>query len=113
LAARLAGRCADVFVGQSAAVAITELRDYFRSKLNFDDARCDGLLTQISRRSSEIAPLFDIHLNTDLAYEEILQRANQSIIQLNLEAQERGPKPRHLSTGDTRTSIDCFHARAI
>jgi len=89
----LAGRCADVFVGQSAAVAITELRDYFRSKLNFDDARCDGLLTQISRRSSEIAPLFDIHLNTDLAYEEILQRANQSIIQLNLEAQERARNP--------------------
>ncbi len=84
---QVAGRCADVFVEQSAAGAIDALREFGHTHMNLDDAGCDGLLQQIARRTGEIAPLFDVHVNTDVSVEEILKRANESVIQLTLESQ--------------------------
>ena len=85
----LAGRCADVFVEQSAATAIAELREYCRGQYSMTDSDCDALLNQISRRTSEIAPLFDIELNSGVSYEAILKRANDSVIQMTLASHEQ------------------------
>lgn len=85
----LAGRCADVFVEQSAATAIAELREYCRGQYSMTEADCDLLLNQISRRTSEIAPLFDIELNSGVSYEAILKKANDSVIQMTLANQEQ------------------------
>jgi len=85
----LAGRCADVFVEESAAHAIVELRKFCQSTYSISEADCDALLNQISRRTAEIAPLFDVGLNTQISYEEILKRANDSVIELTLASQAR------------------------
>src|SRR6185295_7215988 len=56
----LAGRCAAVFVEESAAGAMAELREYCTAHHQMSDADCDALLALISKRTAEIAPLFDI-----------------------------------------------------
>jgi two-component system cell cycle response regulator len=85
----LAGRCADVFVEESAAHAIVELRKFCESMYSISEADCDTLLNQISKRTAEIAPLFDVALNTQISYEEILKKANDSVIELTLASQAR------------------------
>jgi diguanylate cyclase (GGDEF)-like protein len=90
---QIAGRCADVFVEQSAAGAVNELREYCHVHLDFDEVQSDGLLQQISRRTGEIAPLFDVHVNTDVSVEEILQQANHSVVQFTLESQRQPHRP--------------------
>jgi diguanylate cyclase (GGDEF)-like protein len=104
----LAGRCADVFVEQSAATAIAELREYCRGQYSMTESDCDGLLNQISRRTSEIAPLFDIELNSGVSYEAILKKANDSVIQMTLASQEQARREKErtdqeaLAQGPTR-----------
>jgi diguanylate cyclase (GGDEF)-like protein len=113
---QIAGRCADVFVEQSAAGAIEELRAFGRTHLNLDEAQCDGLLEQISRRAGEIAPLFDVRVNTDISVEEILMRANESVIQLTLEARREGQldaSAEHRCGLVDRTTLECTLARAL
>lgn len=117
----LAGRCADVFVEESAAGAIAELREYCQANYAMSDADCDALLNQIARRTGEIAPLFDLHLNTDVSYEEILKKANESIVEITLESQARArlgiEGPAETGPGDPvsglaeRTDFDAFLAR--
>jgi len=114
---QIAGRCADVFVEQSAAGAIDALREFCHTHPELDGSQCDGLLEQISRRTGEIAPLFDVHLNTDVSVEEILRRANESVIQITLESQRRRrakeiPLPQ-LSTPVDRTTFESTLASAL
>ena len=71
----LAGRCADVFVEESAATAVAELHEFCQSQYKLPEADCDAMLNQISKRTAEIAPLFDINVNTGLSHEAILRRA--------------------------------------
>lgn len=90
----LAGRCADVFVEESAAMAIGELREHCLREYQLIEADCDGLLNQISRRTGEIAPLFDITINATVSYETVLKKANDSIIQMTLADQEQTRRER-------------------
>ena len=85
----LAGRCADVFVDEVAAGAINEIRTFCQQHHGMGDADCDALLDQVCRRTGEIAPLFDITLNSGVSYDGILKKANESIIQLTLATQEQ------------------------
>jgi diguanylate cyclase (GGDEF)-like protein len=85
----IAGRCADVFVEESATSPIAELREYCHAQYQWSDADCDNLLSQISKRTAEIAPLFEIAINTDVSYESVLRRANDSVIQLTLADQQQ------------------------
>jgi diguanylate cyclase (GGDEF)-like protein len=85
----LAGRCADVFVEESASAALAELHDFCHAQYQISPEECDGLLNQIAKRTSEIAPLFDINVNTGVSYESILRNANESVIQLTLADQQQ------------------------
>ena len=85
----LAGRCADVFVDEAAAGAISEIRAFCQQHHGMSDGDCDALLDQICRRTGEIAPLFDITLNAGVSYDAILKKANDSVIQLTLVTQEQ------------------------
>ena len=85
----LAGRCADIFVEESAAAAVAELHDSCHAQYQISPEECDALLHQISKRTAEIAPLFDINVNTGVSYESILRKANDSVIQLTLADQQQ------------------------
>jgi diguanylate cyclase (GGDEF)-like protein len=80
----LAGRAADVFVEESAAAALADLHDFCHAQYQISTDECDALLNQINKRTIEIAPLFEINLNTGVSYESVLRKANDSVIQLTL-----------------------------
>jgi two-component system cell cycle response regulator len=84
----LAGRAADIFVEESASAALTELHDSCSAQYQISPEECDGLLSQISKRTAEIAPLFEINVNTGVSYESILRKANESVIQFTLADQQ-------------------------
>jgi len=85
----LAGRCADIFVEESAAAAVAELHDFCQAQYRISNEECDTLIHQVSKRTAEIAPLFDINVNTGVSYEAILRKANDSVIQFTLADQQQ------------------------
>jgi HD-like signal output (HDOD) protein len=85
--ASVAGRIADVFVGGSAAEPIALVRETFRTVYGINEIQCDGLLCQIGLKTGELAPLFDIKLNSSADYEAILENASQRLLELSLSQQ--------------------------
>jgi two-component system, cell cycle response regulator len=61
----LAARCADVFVDEQAA----------------------ELLADIGSRTKEVATLFEINIGSPAAYEAILKRANEALVEMTLQSQ--------------------------
>jgi two-component system, cell cycle response regulator len=85
----VAGRCADVFVEAKPAEAIASVRKACLDLLNLPEAECDALMNEIGTRTKEVAPLFDISMASSLGYEEILKRANETLVELTLQTQQR------------------------
>jgi diguanylate cyclase (GGDEF)-like protein len=105
----VAGRCADVFVEESAAGAIAEIRGFCLRQYNMSEADCDQFLDQICRRTGEIAPLFDVSVNAGISYESILKKANEQVIQLRSshqqELHEEWSKLKSQSNTDPQTGL--------
>jgi diguanylate cyclase (GGDEF)-like protein len=119
----MAGRCADVFVEESAATAVDELHEFCQSQYNVSQSECDNLITQIHKRTAEIAPLFDVDLNTGVSFEAVLRKANDSVIQLTLAGQQQArlenDQLRQQASADaltglaTRGKFDAFLPEAV
>jgi diguanylate cyclase (GGDEF)-like protein len=85
----LAGRCADVFVDESPAGAITTVRSIGLTQHQLSDEDCDKLLAEIGTKTKEVAALFEINIGKSISYEVILKRANEALIQLTLQSQQQ------------------------
>lgn len=84
-----AGLCADVFVDQNAAHAITLTRLFAAEKYKLQESECDALMDDIGRRTKEVASLFEIQIGTDVDYEAILKRANEALVEITLQSQQQ------------------------
>ena len=84
----LAGRCADVFVDEKPAEAISEVRRVCAEQHQMTQAQCDEMLEEINVRTRENAPLFEVSVG-NVSYEEILRRANQALVELTLVSQQQ------------------------
>jgi len=82
----LASRCADVFVDKDAAPAIADVREMCK-RLGLPDSAGDELLGDIGTRSKEVAPLFELKIESSESYDVILKRANETLVQLTLQSQ--------------------------
>ncbi|MBC7785766.1 MAG: HDOD domain-containing protein [Burkholderiales bacterium] len=109
---RLASRCADVFVDADAAPAIADVRAFGKSVLGLESEVIDELLGQILTKTREIAPLFEINLGPTDTLENILKRANETLIQLTLQSQmqshtlqEQNEKLKHQALTDRLTGL--------
>jgi HD-like signal output (HDOD) protein len=80
----LAGRCADVFADKSAAESIVAVRQSFGQLYNFNELDADALLCLISRKTMEVAELFEVRLNAANNYESILAKATQRVLELSI-----------------------------
>lgn len=112
--ASLAGRIADVFVGDSAAEPIAVVRETFRTVYGINEIQCDGLLCQIGLKTGELAPLFDIKLNSSADYEGILENASQRLLELSLAQQADQPsankrRAERIRRDGKMTVIPCYH----
>ncbi len=85
----LAGRCADVFVDADPNVAIADVRKYAKEHYGIDAEACDEMLSLISTRTKEVAPLFEIQIASSSNFEAILKKANETLVELTLRSQQQ------------------------
>ncbi len=84
---QLAGWCADVFVDEPAAAAISQVRSCCSTDYQMNEADCDQLLQEIAQKTKEVAPLFEINIGATSDYETILKKANEALVELTLQTQ--------------------------
>lgn len=85
----LAGLCADVFVDENAASAIGEVRKFCHERFKMSEADCDAMMADVGNRTKEVAPLFEIKLGKASNFDEILKRANETLVELTLRTQQQ------------------------
>ncbi len=85
----LASACADVFVRENAAEAITSVRKLCQELYQWSEDECDAMLEEIGTRTREVAPLFEINLGSGSSYEAILKKANEALVDLTLRSQQQ------------------------
>lgn len=88
----LAGMCADVFIDESAAQAIVNVRKAAAEQFALTEADCDGLLAEIGKKTKEMAGLFEINIGSAVEFEAILKKANETLVTLTLESQMQATK---------------------
>jgi diguanylate cyclase (GGDEF)-like protein len=86
----IAARCADVFVDDQPAAAITDVRKAMKERHDIAEADCDLILADIGKRTKEAAGLFEINIGSSSGdYEAILKKANEALIEITLQSQQQ------------------------
>lgn len=85
----IAGRCADVFVDENAAPAIAQVRQMLLTRYQLPGTECDLLLGEISKKTREVASLFEIHIGSSDTYEAVLKKANDALVDMTLRTQQQ------------------------
>jgi len=108
----LSGICADVFVDEAAAEPIMRARQIFNDSHQISGTDCDSLLDDIGRSTREVASLFEINIGSHVAFEDVLKRANEALVELTLqtqqkasELQQQNQELRHQATTDPLTGL--------
>ena len=94
----LAGVCADVFVEESAAAAIASVRQRCKDRHQMTDAECDAALDEIDRGTRDVAALLEINIGSATAYEQILNKATETLISIAARRAPAAPVARSAST---------------
>jgi diguanylate cyclase (GGDEF)-like protein len=89
---QIAGQAADVFVDAAPAESIVQVRSTCAAAYRTTDADCDQLLQEISVKTKEVIPLFEINIGSVANYEAILKKANEALVELTLESQMQNTK---------------------
>ncbi len=85
----VAGRCADVFVDENAAPAISAVRQMLLTRYQMPGTECDLLLGEVGKRTREVAGLFEVNIGTPETFEAILKRANDTLVEISLRTQQQ------------------------
>jgi two-component system, cell cycle response regulator len=85
----LAGSCADIFVGLSAASTISHVREQCKLLYKMSEAECDAILDQVGRSTKDIASLFEIHIGQGLSFDDVLKKANEALVEITLKSQQQ------------------------
>jgi two-component system cell cycle response regulator len=80
----LAGRCADVFVGERPAETIAALRKTLLERYQIGEADCDALLCEVGRKAPDLGPAFGVPINSPTDYESIREKASQRLLEISL-----------------------------
>ena len=86
----LAGRCADVFVGDTPAESISGVRRAVLENYQIREIECDSLLCDVGQKTSELAPLFEVKINASVNYDQIVAKASERLLELSLAEQSDG-----------------------
>jgi two-component system, cell cycle response regulator len=85
----LSGRCADIFIDGNARAAIADVHARFQQLYGMAEAEVDALLEEIGRRTRDTGRLFEIDFASPLEYQQILKKANETLVELTLESQQQ------------------------
>jgi diguanylate cyclase (GGDEF)-like protein len=84
---QLSGWCADIFVDETAASSISNVRSFCSVNFKIDEATCDQWLQDIAAKTKEVASLFEINLDGSADFEGILKKANEALVEITLQSQ--------------------------
>jgi hypothetical protein len=85
----VAARCADIFVDKQPMWSIADVRRICVEKFRINEIDCDAMLVEIGMRTKELAPLFEIKVDSEASYDKILARANEQLANVTRTAQEQ------------------------
>lgn len=88
----VAARCADIFVDKQPMWSIADVRRICVEKFRINEMDCDAMLVEIGMRTKELAPLFEIKVDSEASYDKILARANEQLTNVTKTAQEQQKK---------------------
>ena len=109
----LGARCADVFVDEEAAQSIIDVRTTLAQRHELSEADADELLADIGKRTREVASLFEINIGSITAYEAILKKANETLVEITLKSQmEMQQQNRELQERATKDGLTGLANRA-
>ena len=83
----VAARCADIFVDKQPMWSIADVRRICVEKFRINEIDCDAMLVEIGMRTKELAPLFEIKVDSEATYDKILARANEQLLNVTKVAQ--------------------------
>lgn len=108
----LAGHCADVFVGLSAATNIALVRGQCKELYQMAEADCDAMMEEIGRSTKEVARLFEINIGPGQSFEDVLKKANETLVEITLRSQQQAQtlrqenqELRQVATTDSLTGL--------
>lgn len=79
----------DVYASSNPAKAIQKSREAIVERLKIPANECDKLLGDIGKATREVAALFDVQIGNNRSYQDILDEANQTLIQMTLQTQKQ------------------------
>lgn len=85
----LAGECAEVFVNPAGAAALNRVQERCKTLYGFSEADCHALLDEIGRSTREVAKLFEINLGSVDDFQDILKKANETLVEMTLRSQQQ------------------------
>ncbi len=84
-----AGRCADVFVDESPAQAIADVRRHVKELVaDADEGAADELLEVLGKSVQEAGKAFEFDVGPETRFDAILREANEALIELSLQSQQ-------------------------
>lgn len=83
-----ASRCADVFTDPQAGAAIADVRGHMKA-FNLESNIGDALMGELQVKAKEIAKLFDINIGESESFEKVLQKANETLVNMMLQTQQQ------------------------
>lgn len=86
---QLSGRCADIFVEEQPAGLIAAVRKICQEQHEIPGEETDALLSEIGRKTKEVAGLFELKLDTASDYETVLRKANEALVEITLHSQQQ------------------------
>ncbi len=108
----LGGLCGELFAGQQTRATLARLRGEITRRCQWDSKTVDALLEEILQQTREAARLFDIPVDAGATLQDVLDQANEALVQINLEAQQRtaqmeraNAELQHLATTDGLTKL--------
>jgi diguanylate cyclase (GGDEF)-like protein len=94
----LSGACADVFVDEQAADAIARVRAACLAQYGMAEADADALLDEVGKRTREVASLFEMNIGSPAAFDAILKKANEALVEITLQSQQQATQFRRQAT---------------
>lgn len=98
----MAGRCADVFVGNTPAESISALRQELLEEYQIGEMESDTVICELGAKTGQLAPLFDIPMQPRSG-EDILAAASNRLLELAIARQN----------GESQTEADKRQAARI
>jgi HD-like signal output (HDOD) protein len=78
----LAGRVADVFVDAQPEWSLCDVRRVCMEKYQINELDCDAILCRIGMKTNALGPLFEVPIDPQNSYENILKRANEGLLNM-------------------------------